>query len=214
VRTSSRNFAVLLFDEVELLDVASVMHVASLAGRHHNWRPFRLLPVAPVAGLVDTRSQLRLEAKFALADCPTPEILLVPGGYGARRAARDEAVVDWCRRAASAAELVLCVGAGAALLGAAGALAGASVAATRELRSWLEGSLPDTTFDEEKPIVSALGGKLLSAASSGHAVELAIATVERCLGRRYAFALRTSLGSPQLSRLDLPDPIAITLPPR
>jgi transcriptional regulator GlxA family with amidase domain len=204
----------LLFDEVELLDVASVMHVASLAGRHYNWRPFRLLPVAPVAGLVETRSQLRLEAKFSLADCPTPEILFVPGGYGARRAAQDERIVAWCRQASAAAELLLCIGSGAAVLGAAGVLAGATVAATNELRTWLSSSLPDTTFDEREPIVSALGGKVLSAASSGHGVELALAAVERCLGRRITLALRASLGSPNLARLDLAEAPRIKVPPR
>ena len=64
VRTSSRNFAVLLFDEVDLYDVACLMQVASVAGRHYNWRPFRLLSVARQAGLVETRSQLRVEAKL------------------------------------------------------------------------------------------------------------------------------------------------------
>jgi transcriptional regulator GlxA family with amidase domain len=212
VRTSSRNFAVLLFDEVELLDVASVMQVASLAGRHYNWRPFRLLPVALQAGLIETRSQLRLEAKFSLVDCPAPEVLFVPGGYGARRAAEDERIVAWCRQASAGAALTLCIGAGAALLGAAGVLAGATVAATSEVRTWLSSSLPHTLFDEREPVVSSLGGKLLSAASSGHGIELALAAVERCLGRRLALSLRASLGSPNLARLDLPDPVKITLP--
>jgi transcriptional regulator GlxA family with amidase domain len=212
VRTSSRNFAVLLFDEVELLDVASVMQVASAAGRHYNWRPFRLLPVAAQAGLIETRSQLRLEAKYSFADCPAPEILFVPGGYGARRAAEDQRIVDWCRQAVAGAELSLCIGAGAAVLGAAGVLAGANLAATREVRSWLASSLPDTTFDEREPVVSALGGKLLSAASSGHGVELALAVVERCLGRRIALGLRGSLGIPSLGRLEVPDPLEIKLP--
>src|SRR5688572_11207734 len=87
VRTSSRNLAVLLFDEVELWDVASVMHVTALAGRHWNWRPFRLTTAAVAPGLIETRSQVRLEAAFGLESCPAPEILFVPGGYGARLAA-------------------------------------------------------------------------------------------------------------------------------
>lgn len=214
MRTSSRNFAVLLFDEVELLDVASMMQVASLAGRHYNWRPFRLLPVALEAGLVETRSQLRLEAKFSLADCPVPEILFVPGGYGARRAASDPRIVAWCRQAAAAADLTLCMGSGAAVLGAAGVLEGASVATSNETRAWLASSLPGTRLDEPEPIVSSLDGKLLSAATSGHGVELALAMVERFLGRRITLNLRAALGNPSVSRLDLPEPVEITLPPR
>jgi transcriptional regulator GlxA family with amidase domain len=214
VRTSSRNFAVLLFDEVELLDVASMMHVASLAGRHYNWRPFRLLPVARVAGLVETRSQLRVEAKFSFEDCPAPELLFVPGGYGARRAAEDASAVDWCRKVAQGATLTLAIGAGVAVLGAAGLLEGASVATTNDTRAWLAGNLANTRLDEPEPIVAALDGKLLTAASSGHGVELALAMVEQLLGKKLATAVRTQLGAAAVARLELPEPPAITLPGR
>lgn len=214
MRTSSRNFAVLLFDEVELLDVASMMQVASLAGRHYNWRPFRLLPVARAAGLVETRSQLRLEAKFSFEDCPAPELLFVPGGYGARRAAEDATVVDWCRRVAPGLTLTLAIGAGVAVLGAAGLLDGASVATTNDTRAWLAGNLTNTRLDEPEPIVAALGGKLLTAASSGHGLELALAMVERQLGKKLATAVRTQLGAVAVARLELPEPPAITLPRR
>jgi transcriptional regulator GlxA family with amidase domain len=214
VRTSSRNFAVVLFDEVELLDVASVMHVASLAGRNYNYRPFRLLPVAREAGLIETRGQLRIEAKFSLTDCPPPEIVFVPGGYGARRAAQNAELVAWCRTAVAQAELVLAVGAGLALLGAAGALDGASVAACSDARPWLSHDYPEARLEEREPLVTSLGGKLLTAARSGYGVELALAVVERFLGRRTASGLRVNLGQPELARLDLPDPLTITLPPR
>jgi transcriptional regulator GlxA family with amidase domain len=214
VRTSSRNFAVVLFDEVELLDVASVMHVASLAGRNYNYRPFRLLPVAREAGLIETRGQVRLEARFSLSECPQPEIVFVPGGYGARRAARDAELVAWCRAVVAQAELVLAVGAGVAVLGAAGVLEGASVAASSDARAWLSQEYPAASIDEREPLVTSLDGKLLTAARSGYAVELALAVVERFLGRRTVAALRVTLGQPELSRLDLPDPLTITLPRR
>jgi transcriptional regulator GlxA family with amidase domain len=206
--------AVLLFDEVELLDVAAVMQVASLAGRHYNWRPFRLLPVARAPGLIDTRSQLRLEAKFSFDDCPLPELLFVPGGYGARRAAEDASTLAWCRKVAPDASLTLAVGAGVAVLGAAGLLEGASVATTSETRAWLAGGLPNTSVDQPDPIVTSLNGKLLTAASSGHGVELGLAMVERQLGKKLAGAVRTQLGAVPLARIDLPVPPAITLPPR
>ena len=203
----------LLFDEVELLDVASLMQVASAAGQRYNYRPFRLLTAARAPGLVETRSQLRIEAKFSLESCPAPELLFVPGGYGARRAAADPELVAFCQRAAQSAELLVALGAGVALLGAAGLLEGATVAGTPELRAWLSGSLPHTEFDDRQGVVSSLGGKLLSAAGSGGGVELALAVVERYLGQRTASALRTALGAPSVARLE-PAPVKITLPPR
>lgn len=214
MRTSSRSFAVVLFDEVDLLDVASLMHVTSVAGRHYNWRPFRLLTVAREAGLLETRGQLRIEAKHSFADCPVPELLFVPGGYGARRAAEDPACVAWCRQAAAGAVLTVAIGAGCAVLGAAGLLDGATIAASSEVRAWLSSGLPHTTFDESAPIVSSLGGKLLTAAGSGHGTELALTVVEHQLGRRLANTVRTQLGSANVARLDLPEPPKITLPSR
>lgn len=213
VRTSSRNFAVLLFDEVELLDVASLMQVASAAGQRYNYRPFRLLPVARSAGWVETRSQLRIEAKLTLEACPAPELLFVPGGYGARRAAGDPQLVEFCRRAAQSAELCVAIGAGVALLGAAGLLEGATVAATADVRTWLAPGLPNTRFDDREAVVSSPEGKLLTAPSSGCGVELGLAVVERFLGARTASALRASLGAPSVSRLE-PAPLTITLTPR
>ena len=40
MRTSARTVAVVLFDEVELLDVAGPLQVLTLAGRHWTFRTF------------------------------------------------------------------------------------------------------------------------------------------------------------------------------
>jgi transcriptional regulator GlxA family with amidase domain len=205
VRTSSRDFVIVLFDEVELLDVAGVMQVASSAGRHWNWRPFRLLPAALRSGPIETRSQLRLEASTTLAEHPEPELLFVPGGYGARRAASDPGLVAWVTRAAARAELVCAVGAGAALLGAAGLLAEQRVAATPEVAAWLGPELPSATLDTEQRIVQS--GKLLTAASSGDSTELGLLLIERVLGNSPTRAVRNSLGCPSpAQRIELAHP--------
>jgi transcriptional regulator GlxA family with amidase domain len=205
VRTSSRDFVILLFDEVELLDVAGVMQVASAAGRHWNWRPFRLIPAALRPGPIETRSQLRLEATASLAELPAPELLLVPGGYGARRAALEPELVAWVARAAQGAELVCSIGAGAAVLAAAGLLDGQSVAATPEVAAWLGAELPNTALDTEQAIVAS--GKILSAAASGSSMELGLRLIERVLGGSPTRAVRNSLGCPQpTQRIELTHP--------
>jgi transcriptional regulator GlxA family with amidase domain len=205
VRTSSRNLAVLLFDEMEIWDVAAVMQLTSLAGRHWNWRPFRLLPTAEHAGLVETRSMLRLEARHALADCPAPEILLVPGGYGARVAAQNRVVTDWCVRVWPALDVALTIGSGALVLGAAGVLDGEEVAVTSENKELLATGVPGARCVESSGVVRSPSGKLLSCGSSAGAVELGLSLVERCLGARLAGNLRNSLAPPPTTRLQLDD---------
>lgn len=203
MRTSSRNLAVLLFDEVEIWDVAAVMQLTSLAGRHWNWRPFRLLPVAERAGLVETRSMLRIEAQHALADCPAPEILLVPGGYGARVAAQNSAVTDWCARVWPALDVALAIGSGALVLGAAGLLSGEEVAVTSENKELLASNVPGARGVESSGVVRSPSGKLLSCGSSAAAVELGLGLIERCLGARLSGSLRNSLAPPPTTRLEL-----------
>ncbi len=205
MRTSSRNLAVLLFDEVELWDVAAVMQLTSLAGRHWNWRPFRLLPTAERAGLVETRSMLRLEAQYVLADCPAPEILLVPGGYGARVAAQNPAVTDWCARIWPALDVALAIGSGALVLGAAGLLDGQELAVTSENRELLTSHVPGARCVESGGVVRSPSGKLLSCGASAGAVELGLALIERCLGARLSGNLRNSLAPPPTTRLELSD---------
>jgi transcriptional regulator GlxA family with amidase domain len=213
VRTSSRNLAVLLFDEMEIWDVAAVMQLTSLAGRHWNWRPFRLLPTAERAGLIETRSMIRVEAQYALADCPPPEILLVPGGYGARVAAQNRALTDWCARVWPQLDVALAIGSGALVLGAAGLLEGEEVAVTSDNKELLSTSMPGARCVESNGVVRSPSGKLLSGGSSAAAVELGLALVERCLGARLAGNLRTSLAPPPTTRLELTDQ-QLKLPPR
>jgi transcriptional regulator GlxA family with amidase domain len=212
LRTSSRDFVIVLFDEVELLDVAGVMQIASAAGRHWNWRPFRLIPAALSRGLVETRSQLRLEAIASLAEVPEPELVFVPGGYGARRAAAEPELVAWVARAAAHAELVCSVGTGAAVLGAAGLLDAQRIAATPEVAAWLGAELPHTELDTQEPVV--ISGKILTAAASGSSTELGLRLIERVLGASITRSVRNALGCPLPAlRIDVAHPWPLPLKP-
>src|SRR5689334_18507838 len=131
MRTSSRSVALLLFDEVELLDVGALLGVLTTAGRQWNFRPFKVHAVSAQPGLVETRSQIRLESDGSFDSCEEPEILLVPGGYGARRALADESTIAWLRRAGAGAERCCGIGNGVLLLAKAGVCDGLEVAANR-----------------------------------------------------------------------------------
>jgi transcriptional regulator GlxA family with amidase domain len=100
MRTKARRVVVVVFDEVELLDVAAPLEVLSTAGRRWNFRPYKVEVAAQQAGLVSTRNQMRIEAATRLADAAPAEIVIVPGGYGARRFAEDvgSRAYSWCWR--------------------------------------------------------------------------------------------------------------------
>ncbi len=193
MRTRSRTVALLLFDEVELLDVAAMLAVLSSAGRKWNWRPFKVLTVAKAPGRITTRNQLVIEAEHALDACPGPELLILPGGYGARRALEDSTLVDWVQKAGQSAELVLAVGHGALLAARAGLADGQDVAVPTDARELLIEEAPLARPDTDAPGVVG-SSKLLSAARSAAALELALAAVKRLLGQGQALGVAAALG--------------------
>jgi transcriptional regulator GlxA family with amidase domain len=206
MRTSSRDFAILLFDEVEILDVAAIAQVASSAGRHWNWRPFRLLHVAARPGWIETRNQLRIEAALSLSECTAPELLLIPGGYGARRAASDPVIVEWCRQASTSATLIAAVGSGAAVLGAAGLLEGEELAQPSTDNAWLADAVPGARIAQHRRVVGS-GARIVTATDGVDALELGLLIVERTLGKRLSDSLRSKLSfGPETRRVTLSEP--------
>jgi transcriptional regulator GlxA family with amidase domain len=171
---------VVLFDEVEILDVAGVVQALTLAGRNWNWRPFKILTVAAQAGPIATSNQLRLEASFGFADCPEPELILVPGGYGARRQLENTALETWLVHHAKRAELLCSIGHGTLLLGRAGLLGSEAVAASEQTAPLLKPLAPSATLIKNQRLV--IGQKIISAASGESSLDLGLHLVERFLG--------------------------------
>jgi len=193
MRTRSRSVALLLFDEVELLDVAAPLAVLSSAGRKWNWRPFKVTTVAATPGRISTRNQLVVEAEGTLDACPEPELLILPGGYGARRAVSDSALIDWVRQAGSAAGLVMTVGHGALLAASAGLADDQELAVPLDARELLEEIAPTARAAGDAPGVVE-SNKLLSTARSAAALDLALTAVTLLLGRGEALGVAAALG--------------------
>src|SRR5215210_5381600 len=122
--TTTRTLAILIFDDVEVLDFGGPFEVFSVANRFADPQAFHVVTVAESAGPVRARGGLSVNPDRTLADCPPPDILLVPGGQGTRREMHNPAVVAWVRAAAAGAELVLSVCTGALVLARAGLLDG------------------------------------------------------------------------------------------
>lgn len=208
MRTSSRPVALLLFDELELLDVVAPAQALSLAGRQWNWRPFKLYSVSGAQRPIVTRTQLAVNAEVTLAECPAPEIILVPGGYGARRALDDEALVAWLAEHGQRAEILACVGYGALLLGKAGLLGDAEVSIPADAVDLLKGVAPRARPDPARNTIDS--GKIASARGGGAALQLGLNLVARCLGPKQVAVVADQLAvewegaSPVRMRIDLP----------
>ncbi len=192
MRTKPYATLVLLFDEVELLDVTGPVAVLSAAGRQWNFQPFKIDLVASELGEVPTRSGIALTATRTLVASGPAECLIIPGGYGARKAAQSEAVVGWVRLAASAAEYVLIVGNGALVAARAGLLDEAEVAVAPELAGEVHALSPNARTNTNPGVCTS--GRLLSVGRSALGLDLACELVARTYGKKLASSLSSSLG--------------------
>jgi transcriptional regulator GlxA family with amidase domain len=204
MRTKPYATAIALFDEVELLDVTGPVSVLSSAGRQWNFQPFKIDLVASGVGPVTTRSALTLHATHSWAAHSGAECLLIPGGYGALRAAEDEELLAWLRHSAARAELVGAIGNGVWLLAKAGLLDQVQVAASVDLAPEITALCPSAHPNSRDPV--CISGKVLSARASALSLDLSCEIVARCFGKKLASGLSAALGidwSGELSGLDI-----------
>jgi transcriptional regulator GlxA family with amidase domain len=186
----ARNVAVVAYEKMDLLDLAGPFDVFAVAS---NWgRDFRVYTVAEKAGPVKTVSGITISPKYGFGDCPEPDILVVPGGLGARTEMHNEALTGWIRSAAEGAEIVLSVCTGALLLAKAGLLDGLRVTTNRRALDLLrEAAPPDAVIVEEARYVD--NGKIVLSGGVTTGFDAALHIVSRLYGMERALEVASRL---------------------
>jgi len=119
-----RNVALLLFDDVEVLDFAGPFEVFSVADLLHDRAAFNVFTVAESVATVRACNGLKVLPDYSLENCPPAQVFIVPGGIGTRVLLAKSAFIEWVRRRAGMAELTMSVCTGSLLLAKAGLLEG------------------------------------------------------------------------------------------
>lgn len=188
-----RNLAILLFDDVEVLDFAGPFEVFSVCGlRSGNEPPFRVFTVAEKAS-VAARNGLVIKPTYLLNDCPPTEIFLVPGGggihpdgtpFGSRREMHNDALLDWVRQRNQTAELVLSVCTGSMILAKAGLLEGLSATTHWKAVDAMRQLAPNTTLLPEKRWVD--NGHIILSAGVSAGIDMSFYVISKLLGAEAA----------------------------
>ncbi len=178
---SMRSLAILLFDEVEVLDVCGPFEVFSVANRFTDPPAFDVLTVAERSGPVRTRGGLSINPHRPLSDCPSADLLLVPGGQGSRQEMHNPVLIDWIRQASAKAELILSVCTGALLLAKAGLLDGLAATTDHSAIDLLRQIAPTTTVHTDRRFVD--NGRVICSAGIAAGIDMSLHVVGRLLGR-------------------------------
>jgi transcriptional regulator GlxA family with amidase domain len=119
-----RTVAILIFDDVEVLDFAGPFEVFSVTRELAGNQLFNVHTVGLNPGTVRARNGLKVVPEHTLESVPQPHVLIIPGGQGTRALLHQSSVIDWIRRKTPKTELVASVCTGSLLLAKAGLLAG------------------------------------------------------------------------------------------
>ncbi|MEM8962523.1 MAG: DJ-1/PfpI family protein [Acidobacteriota bacterium] len=128
----TRTVGIVIFDDVEVLDFAGPFEVfsrvrleAGPASRlSDEGAPFHAITIAPTNETITAIGGLRVIPDHGLADAPELDILLIPGGWGARALLEREDVLEWIRQRTGNAEILASVCTGSLVLAQAGLLEG------------------------------------------------------------------------------------------
>lgn len=187
-----RTVAILLFNEIEVLDFAGPFEVFGVADRKADPRPFRVFTVAE-HGPVYARNGLSINPAYLLNDHPKADLVVVPGGggihsdgtpYGSRREMDNPAVLTWLRRTAETAELVLSVCTGSFILGKAGLLDGLAATTHFLAVDGLAQAAPRTELRPGERYVD--NGKMITSAGISAGIDMSLYVVQKLLGKAVA----------------------------
>ncbi|MER5439391.1 GlxA family transcriptional regulator [Streptomyces sp. NPDC002790] len=179
-----RTVLVLLFDDVQSLDVTGPVEVFAGAGD-----AYRVRTASPDGAPVRTSSGLTLTPDHALADAPPADTLLVPGGDGTRDP--DARVVAWLGERAPHTRRTVSVCTGAFLLARAGLLDGRRATTHWAYCDTLARQYPEVAVDPD-PVYVRDGGVATSAGVTA-GIDLALALVEEDHGRDMALRIARAL---------------------
>ncbi len=116
-KTRKRNVAIFIHNGVEVLDFAGPSEVfAATEG-------FNVYTVSLTKEPIISQGFIKVVPTYSLADCPKPDILVLPGGQTGPMI-ENTLLINWIKRCSEQAEVMLSVCTGAGLLAKAGLLDG------------------------------------------------------------------------------------------
>lgn len=143
-----------------------------------------VLVVAQNPGEVASTQGPALKADHGFDDCPPLDFLLVPGGWGTRDLIGDPVFMRWLQKRGEAAELVMSVCTGSALLAKAGLFEGRRATSNKKSFDWVCEQGPRVHWVRTARWVDDGDRVTSSGVSAG--IDMALAVIERFYGAEVA----------------------------
>jgi len=175
--------AALVFDAITPLDIVGPIEVlARVPGAE-------IVIVGKQRGPVrDPRTHWTLTAEASIAEVPSPDVLVLPGGAGVRPLCVDEPILEWLCHAHRTTSWTTSVCTGSLLLGAAGLLRGLTATTHWASRELLEQY--GARYVEERVVPQ---GKIITSAGVSSGIDMALTLVAKMAGDDIAKGIQLSI---------------------
>ena len=176
---------IVIFDQVEVLDVAGPFEVFSVTRltKEHRYKessPFQVLLVSENMSQVLAIGGLRFTPDVSMDNCPDLDLLIVPGGLGTRREVENDTLLKWISKQAAKTRLTASVCTGAALLGKAGLLDGREATTHYQAFDFLRTAAPRIKIRED--VLFTLVEPIFTSAGVSAGIDLALHIVSHFFG--------------------------------
>lgn len=187
-----KSIAIVLFDQVEVLDFAGPFEVFSITGRRKIGETFNVFTVAEEKQ-VSARNNLVVQPTYTFDDCPPSDIFLVPGGggfrddgtpFGTRYEMNNPVMLTWIKERSKQATLILSVCSGALLLASAGLLENKEATTHFMAVDVLKSISPTIRVSPEKRWVD--NGAIILSAGVSAGIDMSLHVVEKLQGAAVA----------------------------
>jgi transcriptional regulator GlxA family with amidase domain len=190
---------ILIFNEVEVLDVAGPFEVFSVTRLNEERRqiepsPFRVLLLGEKIDQVLAIGGLRLTPDVTFHNCPGLDLLIVPGGWGTRKEIRNVNLLNWIANRAANTKLTASVCTGAGLLGRAGLLDGQEATTHWRTFDFLQEAAPKAKI--RKDVRFTLVEPIFTSAGISAGIDLALRIVSHFFGTEIGMATARQMEYP------------------
>jgi transcriptional regulator GlxA family with amidase domain len=180
--------AVVLFEGFTVLDMYGPVQAFGASrvtrpdGTLHRF--FEIFTMADAPGPVGSGEGPATHADYAFADAPAYDIVLVPGGFGTRKAVKDDGFLKRLRAASERASVTTTVCTGSALLARTGVMDGRPATSNKISWDWVVQQGPRVLWKRKARWVD--DGNLVTSSGVSAGIDMTLALVSRLLGRDVA----------------------------
>jgi transcriptional regulator GlxA family with amidase domain len=183
-------YGLLIFEKVEELDFVGpweVFATSAAVRAYENTGVDTVVTIAERTDPIHCNKGLQVLPHHTLDNHPPLDVLLVPGGTGTRREAKNPTVTDWIQKVATSVDWITSVCDGAGLLHAAGPARGRRVATDWEFEDELEARGDITVVRDARYVVD---GNLVTSQGVSAGIDMALWLIGRIHGRAHSRLVR------------------------